>query len=65
MQRRRIKQEFSLKERLAQEAEHLKQEAKRLPPGLKRETLLRKARQDEIAAHLTGWLTSSGLRPPE
>ena len=36
----------------------------KLPPGPEREALLRKARQDEIGAHMTEWLTSPGLRPP-
>jgi hypothetical protein len=47
--RRRFKQIDSLEERLAQEAERLRAEAKKLPPGFQRETLLRKARQAEIA----------------
>jgi hypothetical protein len=66
MQRRiRTKQSLSLEERLAEEAKRLKQEAKKLPPGSKREILLRKARQDEITAHLAEWLTSPGLQPPK
>lgn len=64
MSRRRFKQVQSLEIRLAREAERLREQAKRLPPGSKRETLLRKARQDEITAHLAEWLTSPGLRPP-
>jgi hypothetical protein len=62
--RRRIKQIFSLEERLVEEAKQLREEAKRLPPGPKREILLRKARQDETASHLTAWLTSPGLQAP-
>jgi hypothetical protein len=65
MKRIRIEQTLSLEVRLAQEAARLKREAKKLPPGLKRETLVRKARQDEIAAPLTEWLTSSGLQTPK
>jgi hypothetical protein len=65
MQRRRFKQTQSLEARLAQEAERLRQEAKKLPPGSTRETLLRKARQEEITAHLAEWLTSPGLQPPK
>lgn len=64
MSRRRFKQVQSLEIRLAREAERLREQAKRLPPGSKRETLLRKARQDEITAHLAEWLGSPGLRPP-
>ncbi len=45
MQRRlRIKEIVSLEERLAAEARRLREEAKSLPPGQLRETLLRKAR---------------------
>jgi hypothetical protein len=62
--RRRFIQTQSLEERLAEEAKSLREEAKTLPPCAKREALLRKARQDETAAHLTEWLTSPGLKPP-
>nr|WP_092117500.1 hypothetical protein [Bradyrhizobium erythrophlei] len=64
MKRRRFKQTMSLEERLAQEAQEFRQRAKGLPPCREREALLRKARQDETAAHLTEWLRSPGLRPP-
>jgi hypothetical protein len=65
MKRRRIKQFQSLEERLAQEAERLREEARTLPPGRTRDVLLRKARQDEIVSHLAEWLTSPGLQPPK
>jgi hypothetical protein len=55
-QRRRIKQILSLEERLAEEAKRLRDQAKRLPPGPKREILLCKARQDETTSRLTEWL---------
>jgi hypothetical protein len=64
-QRRRFKRIQSLEERLAQEAERLREEAKLLPPGALREELIRKARHVETASHLNEWLTSPGLRPPE
>jgi hypothetical protein len=64
MQRRHFKQTQPLEERLAEEARSLREQAKRLPPGREREALLRKARQDEIGAHMTEWLTSPGLRSP-
>ncbi|MGY4287498.1 hypothetical protein ACVWXO_006718 [Bradyrhizobium sp. LM2.7] len=63
--RRRFKQSSPLEERLAEEAERLRQEAWKLPPGSLRETLLRKARQDETTAHIAEWLTSPGLQPPK
>ena len=63
--RRRFKQIESLEARLAQEAKRLREEAKSLPPGAVREEMMRKARQAETGSHMTEWLTSPGLRPPE
>ena len=39
------------------EALRLKEQAKHLPPGKRRETLLRKVRQADIHAHINEWLT--------
>jgi hypothetical protein len=64
MQRRRFEQILSLEERLSEEANRLRAEAKLLPPGVRRDEMIRKARQAEIASHLNEWLTSPGLRPP-
>ena len=64
MQRRRFKQTQSLGERLSEEANRLRAEAKLLSPGVRRDDMIRKARQAEIASHLNEWLTSPGLRPP-
>nr|WP_084302888.1 MULTISPECIES: hypothetical protein [unclassified Bradyrhizobium] len=63
--RRRFKHTLSLEERLAREAERLREQAKKLPHGLERETLLRKARQAETGSHMSEWLTSPGLQPPK
>ena len=65
MQRRRFKQTISLEDRLAEEAKRLREEAKLLPPGAERDRIIRKARQAETGSHLTEWLTSPGLRPPD
>jgi hypothetical protein len=54
-----------LDERLALEAIKLKETAKRLKPGSRRQALLRKAREAEIAASITAWISSPGLKPPE
>ena len=62
--RRRVKQERSLEARLSEEANELRARAKVLPPGPERETLIRRARHNEAAAHMSEWLTSSGLRSP-
>ncbi len=65
MKRRRFKQTQSLEERLAKEAKRLRKEAKLLPPGAVRETLLRRARQAETGSHMSEWLSSPGLQPPK
>jgi len=65
MQRRRMKHTLSLEERLADEANRLREEAKRLTPGPTREGLLRKAREDEMVARVAEWITSPGLQPPK
>ena len=65
MECRRFKQTQSLEERLAQEAARLREQARKLPPGPEREILLRKARQAETGSHMSEWLRSPGLQPPE
>jgi hypothetical protein len=56
LRRRRIKQ--------AQSLEELRMVAASLPPSPTRDAVLRKARQDETAVHMTEWLNSPGLKPP-
>ncbi|WFU42898.1 hypothetical protein QA640_10865 [Bradyrhizobium sp. CB82] len=63
MRRRRFRQKASLKARLDLEAQQLRDEAKSCPPGHKRDSLLRRARQTEITSHITEWLVSPGSRP--
>jgi hypothetical protein len=65
MERRRFKQTQSLEERLAEEAKRLRAEAKLLPPGAARDELIRRARQAETGSHMSEWLRSPGLRPPD
>jgi hypothetical protein len=65
MQRRRFQQSETLETCLAEEAKHLREEAKSLPPGAAREALLRKARQTETASHMSEWLSSPELRSPD
>jgi hypothetical protein len=65
MQRRRFKQTESLEFRLAEEAKRLREKAKSLSPGAAREILLRKARQCDTGCHMSEWLRSPGLKPPE
>jgi hypothetical protein len=65
MKRRRIKQTLSLEERLAVQARRLREEAQKAFPGSERETLLRRARQAETGSHISEWLRSPGLKPPQ
>ena len=65
MQRRRFNNILTFPERLDQEAKRLRTEAAKLPPGVERDELLRKARQAETALHVNDWLSSPGLRTPE
>jgi hypothetical protein len=63
--RRRFKQTVSLEERLAEEARRLREEAELLPHGPVRDEALRRARQAETGSHMSEWLRSPGLQPPE
>jgi hypothetical protein len=66
MERRRIKHKLSFEERLAEEAERFRKAAADQPAGsTARELLLRRARQAETASHMSDWLRSPGLQPPE
>ena len=65
MLRRRFKQTKSLKQRLVDHVRSLREEARLLPPGARRESLLRQAREADTAAHMDDWLRSPGLEPPE
>ena len=63
--RRRFKQTETFEQRLAQEAIRFRMAAEELPPGTARELLMRRARQAETASHMSDWLRSPGLRPPQ
>ena len=63
--RRRIQHEKSFRERLAEEAQRFRVEADKLPPGMARELLLRRARQADTASHMDDWLKSAGLKSPK
>jgi hypothetical protein len=65
VQRKRIKHIASFEDRLAYEAHRFKERAKELPPGPRRDDLLRKAHQAETASHISEWLTSPGLAAPK
>ncbi len=65
MQRRRLKQTVSLKDRLASFAKDIREKASQLRPGPEQDALLKRARQAETAAHIDEWANSSGLQPPK
>jgi hypothetical protein len=64
MEQRRFKQTQSLKQRLTEEVERLREEVHSLPPGHRREMLLQKVQQDETAIQIDAWISSPGLRAP-
>jgi hypothetical protein len=64
MKRRRLKQTASLEERLTEDTEQLREQAKTLPPGASLDHVLRRIRQNETAAHMSEWLNSPGLKAP-
>lgn len=63
--RRRFKQTESFRDRLAAFARDAREEAERLPPSIRRDDMLRKARQADTASHLDEWANSPGLQPPK
>nr|WP_028160919.1 hypothetical protein [Bradyrhizobium japonicum] len=65
LKRRRVKLEKSFEESLGEEALRLRRQAESLPLGLERDLVLRKARQCETGSHMTDWLRSGGLQPPD
>jgi hypothetical protein len=64
MQRRSFKENAPLNQRLTEQAERLRKEAQGTPPGVKRDKLIRQARQAETALHMQEWLSSPCLQPP-
>lgn len=63
-QRRHFKQTSPLNQRLTEEAQRLRKEARSLPQCVEREQLIRRARQAETAEGINKWLSSPGLQPP-
>nr|WP_083514242.1 hypothetical protein [Bradyrhizobium manausense] len=59
--RRRFKPSPSLEACLGEEAAQLRQAARELPEGPKRDHVLRRARQCETGSHMTDWMDSRGL----
>ncbi len=65
VQRRRFKQTAPLDQRLSEQAARLRKEAQGTPPGVERDTLLRRARQAEEAVQMQEWLVTSGTNAPK
>lgn len=65
MIRRTAKQTVSLDQRIAEHAKEIRVKAAAMPPGRERDDLLCKARQAETASHMSTWISSPGLKPPE
>jgi hypothetical protein len=63
--RRHFKQTESLQDRLRAFADDVRAKADRLPPGLEKDDLLRRARQADTASRLDEWANSRGLQPPK
>ena len=64
MQRRRsIPHTFE--ENIATEKAKLEAQVAKLKPGPQMDALLRKIRKLDTAAHMSEWLSSPGLKPPE
>ena len=59
-----IQHDAPLDQRLIEEAQRLRKEARGTPPGVIRDKLIRQARQAETALHMQEWLSSPGLQPP-
>ena len=58
--RRRVVQTETLEERLAKQARALRERADKMPSGVEKEALLKRARQADTGAHLSEWLLSPG-----
>jgi hypothetical protein len=64
LKRRRVKQIDTLENRLKAHASKWRAEAKLLSPSPERDQLVKRARQAEVAAHMSDWLSSPGLQSP-
>ncbi|MEH2513387.1 hypothetical protein V1291_004741 [Nitrobacteraceae bacterium AZCC 1564] len=61
----RVTDVLALEEQFINEARQSRAQAEKLPPGSERDALLQKIRQANTAAHITEWVDSPGLKPPE
>jgi hypothetical protein len=63
--RRRFKQRLFLQDRLSIWANQVREQAAKLPPGVEKDTLLKKARQADTASELNDWANPAGLLSPK
>jgi len=63
MNRRRTNHTATFEERLAAEAQRLKEQARKLKPGNERDQVMTKLRQTELASDINKWVTSPGIVP--
>jgi hypothetical protein len=63
--RRRFNQTEPLGQRLSDEAERLRKQARGTPPGVERDKLIRRAKQAETASRFNNRLTAPELQPPK
>jgi hypothetical protein len=64
IKRRRFKQAFTLKDRLSQEVEQLRDQAKNMKPGVALDQILHRIRQNQTASEMNDWLGSPGQQAP-
>lgn len=62
--RRRFKQTLPLEQRLVEDTARLREQARAMRPGPALDSILKRIRRNETAAHLTEWLKSPGLKAP-
>jgi hypothetical protein len=65
LRQRRCKQSSIFEYHLGDEAINLRRQAEGMPYGIRRDELLRKASQIDIATHINEWLSSPGLPAPK
>jgi hypothetical protein len=64
MEQASLNQIYRVDQSPSAQAERLRKEARGTPPGVRRDQLLRRARQIETAFHVQEWLASTGLQAP-
>ena len=66
LRRHQMKHTASLEARIAERVDEIRAKAEALPLGSsERARMERRVRQANTANHITEWLTSPGLRPPD